>query len=341
MTLEPYPWQFSPWRHLREAVEEGRLPHALLLVGPRGIGKGRLARALIARYLCESPVAGAAACGACRGCQLFLAGNHPDFVTIRPAADKKTESIGVDAVREAQAFMDLTPHYGTGRCLLLEPADGLTEEAANGLLKTLEEPPPGALLVLAARRQAPLPATIVSRCRRITLDVPEPGNPEALEWLRHELPAGIDPAAALAMAHGAPERAVAEAGEDAVRHRRERFDEWFLLGQGESDPVTLAEGWAGTATPLAESVIGWLEDLLRVQAGHPASTLYNRDLADHLMALTGFHSRRFLLDERQAWIRAWNGLQKGGLTPQLVLEDRLIAWHDSSLKSARHPQKLR
>ncbi len=341
MTLEPYPWQQAPWRRLREAVEEGRLPHALLLAGPRGIGKGRLARVLIARYLCESPGAGEAACGACRSCRLFLAGNHPDFVTIRPDPDKKTESIGVDAVREAQAFMDLTPHYGTGRCLVLEPADGLTEEAANGLLKTLEEPPPGALLILAARRLAPLPATIVSRCRRISLGVPEPGDPDVLEWLRHELPDGLDPAAALAMAHGAPERAVAEAGERAVRHRRERFDEWFTLGRGEGDPVALAEGWAGTAVPLAESVVGWLEDLLRLQAGHPAGAVYNRDLAAELTTLADLHSRRLLLDEREAWVQAWNGLQKGGLTPQLVLENRLIAWHDSALKSARNSHNLR
>lgn len=148
------------------AVMRGRLAHAYLFVGPPGVGKRHFARQLAKTLLCESRPAGRwDSCDACPACALFDAGTHPDFFAVaRP--DEKLE-MPIDVIRELCDGLALKPARGGRKIAVLDDADDLNDESANSFLKTLEEPPPGSLLILigtSADKQLP---TIRSRCQVI------------------------------------------------------------------------------------------------------------------------------------------------------------------------------
>src|SRR5436190_2265358 len=212
--MTPLPWHRATLTAL--LADRARLPHALLVHGPRGIGKTEFARALGASALCESPVAGLA-CGKCPSCHWFSQGNHPDYREVIPEASEEDESedgeaeapksekakslyIRVEQIRAIADFIALSTHRAGFRVLVIRPAEMLYPNAANALLKTLEEPPPATLIVLVSERPAQLLPTIRSRCRDVALPMPPRG--ESLAWL-HEQGIGA-PEVALAAAGGAP-----------------------------------------------------------------------------------------------------------------------------------------
>ena len=196
-----------------------RLPHALLLHGPRGIGKLALAERTAQLLLCEGQKK---PCDACDACRWFLSGNHPDFRRIEPEAlakepppDMDDEApakrskqpsieIKVDQVRELADFLYIGSHRGRMRVALVHPAEDMNENSANALLKGLEEPPAGAMFLLVSHRPAQLLPTIRSRCVSIPVGIPR--REAALAWL--EAQALKDAERWLAYAGGAPLRAV-------------------------------------------------------------------------------------------------------------------------------------
>ncbi len=195
------PWLEEHKQALTSRLEAGRLGHAPLIQGPKGVGKRRLAQWLIARILCLEP-SGTEPCGQCRSCQLLESGSHPDYFEINIPEDKQV--IPVDLIRELIEKMQLTPSIGQSRAGLIVTADAMNRNAANALLKTLEEPSPGAWLVLCSDQPASLPATIRSRCQQ--LSIRPPAAQPAREWLGEACP-DVDPAkrnAALMLSGGAP-----------------------------------------------------------------------------------------------------------------------------------------
>jgi DNA polymerase III subunit delta' len=166
----PHPWLEGAWQMLVSAQASGRLAHAYLLSGARGLGLSDLARTFAERLLCESPQAGGTSCGACRGCRLCASGNHPDLRLVQPEEEGK--GLLIDQVRELGDFYTLKSHYGGAKVAVLDPADSLNRAAANALLKLLEEPPAGAHMLLVATRPGLLPATVLSRCQRAHVATP-------------------------------------------------------------------------------------------------------------------------------------------------------------------------
>ena len=229
-----HPWNEPILQAVSRRLE--RLPHAMLVHGARGLGKLALAERIAQLLLCESADSAHRPCGVCDGCRWFLAGNHPDFRRIEPEALAKlppepeeeegseaparrtkqpSTEIKVDQVRELAAFLNLRSHRGRLRVALVHPAEDMNPNAANALLKGLEEPPAGAIFILVSHRPAQLLPTIRSRC--VAIPVAVPSREIALAWLAAQ---GMKNAERwLAYGGGAPLRAVDYAADASALER--------------------------------------------------------------------------------------------------------------------------
>jgi DNA polymerase-3 subunit delta' len=203
LPIEALPWHARACDRLSAAVSTGRMPHGLLLQGPVGVGKERFASALAAALFCTGRGDRLEACGRCNECALSRAGTHPDVRWVRPLEDKK--SIGVDQVREVCEQLAMTSMRSGYRVAVIVPAEKMTPNAQNALLKTLEEPGPSTLLILVSARPSSLLPTLRSRCQRI--EIARPGQVAALQWLEATL-GRTAPERLLGLAGGAPLKAL-------------------------------------------------------------------------------------------------------------------------------------
>ncbi len=200
-----YPWLEEAWREFVQRLNSSRLAHACLLAGPQGLGKLELAMQMAVTMLCQQQEH--QACGVCRSCQLFASGAHPDFrlltFEINTKTDKMRTELVIDQVRELNAFMQLTHSISPRKVALIHPAEAMNRNTANALLKTLEEPPGSAVLVLVAHDPSRLPATIRSRCQTIHVRLPD--EKLALDWLVNSMSTDAATAAiALRASAGSP-----------------------------------------------------------------------------------------------------------------------------------------
>ena len=245
-------WLAPLRERLSRQRDRGRLPHGLLLAGAPGAGQAELGAWLAGLLLCRQPAAGP--CGTCADCRLFAAGNHPDLHWIGVLPDKK--DISIDQMRQLSAVLTMRSYRGGAKVAVIAPAEAMNRFAFNSLLKTLEEPPPDTYLVLAASRVDRIPKTILSRCMR--LRVPLPDQQEALAWL-HGCSPKKDWPALLALAGGAPFLAVdyAEAGLEGLEQQMQGAIDAAV--EGKLDFVAFAEVCAKN-TPAAR--LAWLESWL-------------------------------------------------------------------------------
>jgi len=267
------PWQqdlASQWLGERE-----RFAHAWLIHGLAGIGKRHFALAAAAALLCEQPHQ-ARACGACQACLWLASGNHPDFRRVRPEAiaveegevveesasqAKKAPSreIRVEQMRALSGWFNTATHRGGWRVAVIYPAQAMNHITANALLKVLEEPPPHTVFLLTTDAPDLLLPTIISRCRRLPLPVPD--LDEASAWLQEQ---GVaQPSDWLAAAGGAPLRALqqSQAGETPCP----TWLQGFLQGLAAQQQGTSQETWMATADVLDNmEPARWIDALQRV-----------------------------------------------------------------------------
>ena len=215
------PWLMDDMTQLLDRSSHGRLPHAILLSGIDGIGKRAFSQCLAETLLCQKP-SQAGACGECESCNQLLADSHPDFRKLIP--EGANAAIKVDPVRALVEWLQLTASQSSYRIALLEQADTLNRNAANSLLKTLEEPGDHAVLILSATRSGALPATIRSRCQKITLKMTN--RAAALDWLTDKVD---DPALALLEASGGPYLALANTSEEYAEAKELLLRAWHDL----------------------------------------------------------------------------------------------------------------
>lgn len=304
-------------------VTQGRLPHALLLLGPAGIGK-RAAAAWVVRERLGLP-------GVEDGPEYPVAEpEHADLHWIRPLEKKdssgeKKSTIGIEQIRELVAALELTSYEGGDKIAVIDPANLMTANAANSLLKTLEEPSGAALIILIADRIGYLPATIVSRCQRISFAVPD--EAESLAWLDRLQP-GDDWRAALRLAGRAPLAAVG--AREWLEQAATMAEDFHAVAESRRSPIDIAARWAKYETAF---VLDWLaatvQDGIRrascgdsgVTGGGPAESVLRR------------------IDRRNmfCYLDIINGLRgqiSGSFNVQLTLESLLIDWADG-LKGCR------
>ena len=254
-----YPWQKNDWARLGE-LRKGPA-HGLLFKGSKGIGKLDLAINYAQSLLCQDPDESNFACGICPSCHWFEQGTHPDFRLLQPeilsldgeeteSGKKPSKQISVEQIRSLADFFGMTAHQGGRRVVLIHPAETMNPNAANALLKNLEEPPPGLLLILVSHKPQQLLPTILSRCLAFALPAPDAAS--ASRWLAEQ---GVkNPAEALAASGFAPLQAV-QMDEQLGSEERDRLLRGARLPES-LDVFALAEALQKTDQVL---VVQWLQ----------------------------------------------------------------------------------
>jgi DNA polymerase-3 subunit delta' len=309
------PWHVEPWEKLVARRAQNRLPHALLLCGPAGLGKREFAALFAAALLCQQPRADGTACGACRACHLVQAGTHPDLVRVglELRDDGKLRSeILVDQIRSVSERLALTPQFGGQQIALIDPADAMNISASNALLKTLEEPTAATLIVLLADQPSRMPATIRSRCQRIEFRLP--AQTHALEWLTaHDVDAKAS-AAALSASGGNPGLALTWVKSGGLATREEVTQDLRSLCAGNTSAVEIANRWSRAD---ADARLWFAAMLLQAEAQAQA-----RGASGPLAATRGSLSELAARFDEANRARA---LLPGPLRPELVVLDALAA----------------
>jgi DNA polymerase-3 subunit delta' len=265
-------WLSAPWERLRQSLAEDRLPHALLVTGEQGVGKGVFADQFAALLVCERPdMASGARCGHCKQCELTAAGTHPD---IRRYAPEKSRMIRIDQIRSLAAFAVASPQVAGRKVALIDRADQLNINSANALLKTLEEPVADLVLILLQESGRPILPTIRSRCQ--TQPIATPSADQASRWLQEQLsrmdletpPTDEQCRRALGLAANAPRLALEYLTGDFLSQRNEAFEGFrqFMKGQ-----ISVGEASRPFKTLGLEASLwlfeGWAGDLARIGAG--------------------------------------------------------------------------
>ena len=304
----------------RSRIEQDRLPHAVLLAGPAGVGK-RAAAAWMAEQRLRPARASSLPAHPLR------VPEHPDLRWISLLEDKHT--IGIDQIRGLVDDLSLTSYEGSGKVAVIVPADLMTDNAANSLLKTLEEPPGDALIILVADKVGRLPATIFSRCQRI--DFPVPPEAEALAWLdRHKH--GAAWADALRNAGGAPLAAIRSLEEFEITKGMAK--DLNNLGRGQGSALEVAARWLKLDGLF---VLNWLSQQVKLAL---VALFAGRDRAPGLAIDDSVLQR---MDRKNLFcyldiINRLRGQPGGSWNPQLTFEGLLIDWSDGLIECTGEPQ---
>ncbi len=337
MTTSIYPWQQDAWQQLQQL--RARMPHAILFHGANGIGKADFIEHFAQSLLCERVRADGHACGECVSCGWFSQHNHPDYRRVRPEAledelpaegeegaeegkkaSKSTRApskeIKIEQIRALGDFMNISTHRQGLRVVVLYPAEALNTPASNALLKTLEEPPPGTVFLLASNSLDRLLPTILSRCRKFGL--PLPARAAAAGWLKEQ---GLaDAERWLAEQGGAPLAALAQ----AETANREEID---VLMQLLAHPSV--EGALKTADKLQKAPLGivvaslqrWLYDVFSYKLS--GKIRYYPAYGNELAALAGKAQTARLLQALKS-ANERRAVADHPLSAKLFIEDMLL-----------------
>jgi DNA polymerase-3 subunit delta' len=316
LSADSLPWLHGPQQRLRTALQSGHLPHSLLVLSVPGLGAEQLANWMTALVLCESP--GTRPCDVCASCRLLRSDSHPDTHVVRLEED--AQQIKIDQVRELIDSLTLKSYRGGYKVGVIEGAEALNTNGANAFLKTLEEPSADTVLILIARPNHRLPATVASRCLRLSLR--PPATDEAIAWLQANAPGANPWHAALALAGGAPLSALRLDAEGLVAIDADMRQSLAELAEGSVDVTLLADRWVRSNPGVR---ITWLENWItqRVQATLGAATSHQTAEPVRLPAALLKPKIRALFELLDA-ARDVRRLASTGMNQQLALEALLV-----------------
>jgi DNA polymerase-3 subunit delta' len=321
-----YPWQEKQWQYLMQVHAANRLPHALLFSGTAGLGKVDFTRAFLQYLLCEkkesicqthyhSPSLSQSVCHAC--C-LLKEETHPNLLLIKP--EKQGQAIKIDQIRMINHFAYQSGFHDNYRIIVIHPADSMNINAANALLKTLEEPPLGCLFILISDQAALLPITIKSRCQHIFFPIPE--KKMALNWLESE-----NKELLLNIANGAPMLAL-NLSAPFLDNREKLFESLCLLRKNQGSPLSIALSLAEIDILfILDLIYSWLMDSVKLKLNITIITNqdYNQEISELMLDIS--------IDQIIELIIYLQGIRKNlqegiHLNKQLLLENLLIRYLD-------------
>ncbi|WP_096084497.1 DNA polymerase III subunit delta' [Agaribacterium haliotis] len=327
--MPPYPWQKKLWQGFCQNIAAGRLPHALLLGGVDGLGLEELGQSMARYLLCQNTLDDVA-CGRCRGCELLHAGSHPDFFQLKP--EDGARQIKVDQVRDCVDFVAKTAHFDGPKLVLVEQAEAMNINAANALLKSLEEPAGRCVFILVSARSNAILPTIRSRCQCLNLALPSESSARA--WLEEH--GSAKACQFLRQAGGAPLKALAWAGAGMAEQQLALWQQLLELSQARLGAIALAGKWQGQdVSELIQMQQFLIESVIRQQlaAEHIPADLAS--LAAVLCSLEQGYLFR-LHDKLGRRLQQLHGA--ANLNEQLQLEEMAMDWF-SLLQLARRAQR--
>ena len=336
------PWSDAAWAQLPPLAARG--VHAVLLHGQRGVGKTSLALDFGEALLCASPLADGHRCGRCEECRLTRTHSHPDLRWLLPQtladrllpqpeadegdgdsaeagegegkAPKASREIRVDQVRALADFLGIAAFRGGWRVVLVSPAEAMNTFTANALLKMLEEPPPRTMFVLVAHALDEVLPTIRSRC--VLLQVPVPDVAAAAHWLAGQ---GVaEPAAALALASGAPLAALAgsKAADTAALYRLLEAGPALTAAQ-----IVAVIGRDLTLPPTLRLLQCWAFDLLSCRTLRPVR--YHPSRSERIASISARASGQRLWNWIDSLCNAVSA-REHPLNARLVIESLLVSY---------------
>ena len=320
-----YQWQQNAWNSLSRGRQLNHMPHALLLTGPEHCGKLDFARTLAKSLLCENRDATSQlSCNQCKSCSLFEANSHPDYTAVR-ILEKKSQIV-VDQIRSLNEFVYLSRSYEGSRVVIIAPVERLNINAANSLLKTLEEPPEKTVLILVSSNPSELIPTIRSRCQAIHLH--QPSFEQASQWLSGQ--ALENPVDELLTAAGGKPMLAKQLDEDErLATRKKLATDILKLLRGNLSLVNVAKTWEkAPKADLLDWQLQWVQSMIRSE--YLLESEFSDTISPHLYKLM-----------RQSVNNLWD-LYDGlielkfhvhtSLSPLLFTEDMLLLWQNQSLK---------
>jgi DNA polymerase-3 subunit delta' len=334
ITRELLPWHRDHWMLLQDRLSSQKLPHALILNGRDGLGKSSFAFLFAKSIFCREanqqfendyhkndfPYR---PCGNCKNCELINASSHPDLMIIKK--DDEGRAIKVDQIREIADFIGKTSQMGGYKIVIVREADSMNINAANALLKTLEEPIGKSILMLTVERLGVLPATVKSRCQILNFRVPN--NQDSSKWLKsysNDQEYNFD--LALHLAKGAPLKALASMNNGTFAFRESIFNDFVEFSSGKLSFTDVSERWnKHDILMILDYLISWTADLIRLKSD--SSNLRNIYYYDFLKNCNAdinsiFHYYDSLCDAEKT-------LKRGiALNTAILLETLLLEWEN-------------
>lgn len=316
-TMPPFPWQSELWLSFIERIKLDKLPHAILLHGEAGIGVFEFSYALAQYASCFSPT-DTLCCGKCKACQLMDAGSFPDLIWV--ALEEKATQIKVDQIRLVSDFVSKTSQYGGRKIIIIESAESMNLNAANALLKNLEEPSGDTLFILTSNVLGQILPTIRSRCFQVA--APYPSEEQSLTWLKTHV---VDEAESLlSYARGAPLLALEWFSSDAIAQRKSVFSGMSNILMGQQTALALAQKWSQMdAVVVLESMQFALDECIKSRMSESKTSHILESLTRNLKTIKPsllFRLRDKLLLKR-------GQLQANvNLNPTLFIEELVLDW---------------
>lgn len=308
---------------LTRSLAANRIAHAYLFEGPVGCGRRTTALSLIQVLFCIQPVGGNA-CGSCPSCRKLATGNHPDLQLLSPLPDKR--DISIEQIRELQQVLSLRPYEANRKACLIEPADRMNEKSANALLKTLEEPPGHAIIILLTTQADLLLATIRSRCQHLRFS---PLQDQVIEMLMVQN--GVEPALAAELAplaEGNMERALSLDGDGDETKRRELM---ACLVQADTRQISTIFDTAESLSSgreeslaLCTLLVSLIRDMLLLRTVDQ-SGIANRFLTAELTTEADRFSPDSIMEALELVLTTRRAIQ-GNANPKLALEHLLLGY---------------